>query len=177
MAFSTSQLQYIESIVLSASVDYPDGHYIAFNNVGASSDEADLTIIISPGDIYVNDKLLDSFFYDNEYAFYITQAGIRYDIKSGNPSSYNGNYSSRISVSTVDVGQIVVPAYNTVATNSDWNTVYGLPFAGDVLVDSTYSILSDQDSMQFSADSIMFFVVFLAVFIFSIFRYRHSELS
>lgn len=176
MAFSTNQIQYIESIVMNASHDYPDGTYIAFNNVGASSDEADLTIIICPSQIYINDKMFSDY-NSGKYTFFLPEYSIRYDIKTGNPSTYQGVYSQRISFSAIDPGQFSINSYNTVSSNADWQTSYGVPFCGDVLVNEAAAYTTDVSTYEFNHTNLLFFFTFLVVFIFSIFRHRHTEMS
>lgn len=135
MAFSTNQLQYLKSIIAANADDYANAYYVAWNEaVSSSSSDPDLHIIISTEPILFNDEGLEDYNSNGAALFTGSGSAVRYDVITGNPSGYNPDTSNRIEITGYGTGeswQLMIPGYDTISTNCDYETIYGVAIFGD----------------------------------------------
>lgn len=136
MAFSTNQLQYLESILAANSKTTPGGYYVAWNEaISSGGADPDLHIIISEEPIRLGQKGYDSYLSEGAVYFNGEGAALRFDVITGNPSGYNPDTSNRIEVTPYGTGDgfvAYIPGYDTISTNADMETLYGVALFGDV---------------------------------------------
>lgn len=135
MAFSTNQMQYLKAILAANSDDYSDAYYVAWNEaISSGSSDPDLHIIISNSPIEFNDNGFDSYVNDGAAIFNGEGGALRYDVITGNPSGYNPDTSNRIEINPYGTGvawALMIPGYDTIYTNCDMRTSYGIAVFGD----------------------------------------------
>lgn len=164
MAFSTAQEQYIKTIVASHLKDYPGCYYVAWNTQTSDAQKCDLHILISSDDMYFDNEYLSEY---EGGAYFLKTAGkcVQYDIITGNISGYNPDYSNRIMVSELsDNYTIAIPAYNTVSTNCEWDSI-GYCLAGDIIQsEGVYYETVQSQVYSYSLGILVLLVLFLSFF-------------
>ena len=109
MAFSTNQLNYINSLMSTLISDNPDVFYVAYTDTSTNTGEADLYIAVSDSEIRTSDG----------YSYTITSGSYTlYSVITGNYSSYQGNNNKRVSVSTRSASTLNVDVYEHISTNA-----------------------------------------------------------
>ena len=109
MAFSTNQLNYINSVISTLLFDNHDLFYVAYTDTSTNTGEADLYIVVSDSEIQTSDG----------YSYTITSGSYTlYSIITGNYSNYQGNNNKRVSVSTRSASTLNVDVYEHVSTNA-----------------------------------------------------------
>ena len=113
MAFSTNQLNYINSVMSTLIAENPDVFYVAYTDTSTSTGDADLYIAVSDESISTT----------NGYTFSISAGSYKlYSIITGNYSSYQGNNNQRVTVSTRSSSTLTVDVYEHISTNAMYTT-------------------------------------------------------
>lgn len=173
MAFTTNQLQYLNSILAANLEMHPGGYYIAWNEaISSTGTEADLHIIMSDEPISLSQKGYENYLTEGAVYFNGEGAAVRYDIITGNPSGYNPDTSNRIEVTpygTGDAWVAYIPGYDSISTNCDMETYYGVAMFGDAFgAEGGYIYETQKDSA--GAVGIISALCLLTVFFIAFFR-------
>lgn len=169
MAFSTAQEQYIKSIVTANFNFFHGGYYFAWATPTSDTQKYDLHIVCASNNMmYLNLNVPD--FLNGNYVIECRGDVLQYDIITSNISSYNSDYSNRVSFTPLsnDKCTITVPAYYTTSTNLDWVSDGDGPciaLAGDILLsDGGYYYAYENEANTITLGVLLLLVVLLSFF-------------
>lgn len=166
MAFSTAQQQYLESVVTAYFNQFGHCYYFAYND--NDNNGADLHIIFATENMYFKSEHLDEF---ENGSYFVNAAGsiTVAHIITGNPSSYNGDHTNRITYEDIKGESYVFtcPAYNTVSTNMTWfdgEQGSPVPLAGDLIGSEGVYYYEVQSDIQTQSLGIIGMLILLVLF-------------